>query len=182
MKSMLLHTCCAICLSEALWQIKDSYDISLFFYNPNLVDEEEYFKRLFALKQYVDILENEHNITFKSFIIMPYDKEEHNTAIAEHKNLGEKSQKCFCCYKLRLKKTFDYAKDLSLETFATTLQISRHKNTAWLSEIGEKLSVQPKRGKSPKFIPLDPKKNKQTYSNIIKDNNLYRQSFCGCIR
>ena len=54
--------------------------------------------------------------------------------------LGEKSPRCYSCYELRLKDTYEYAKANGYDLYTTTLSISPYKNSDWINEIGNRYS------------------------------------------
>ncbi len=173
-KTLLLHTCCAPCASHCLEKTAFAFKTSAYFYNPNITSEEEFLKRLFELNKFVatvygsgvEVIKTNHN------------SQEFYSAVKGLENLPERSNRCYICYKLRLKQTAKYAKENGFDYFATTLTLSPHKNAEWLNEIG--FELQEKYGV--KYLPSDFKKQ-NGYLNSIKlseKHNLYRQDFCGC--
>ena len=170
MKTLLLHSCCAPCSSSVLEQLKNEFDITVLYYNPNIYPETEYLKRL---NEQIDYL-NKINI---KYIIANYDPNEYNDAIKGKEHLPEKSSRCFQCYKFRLEKTAEIAKSKNFDYFTTTLSVSPHKNATFINEIGTSLSSE-----KCKFLSSDFKK-KNGYLRSIqlsKENNFYRQTYCGC--
>ncbi len=108
----------------------------------------------------------------------PYEPSSYFKAVEGYENLGEKSYRCFLCYKLRLINCFNYAKENNFEFFTTTLSISPHKNSDMINEIGFSLESD-----EVKFLYSNFKKD-MGYLNSIKlskEYNLYRQEYCGCI-
>lgn len=171
--SLLLHACCAPCSSYCIEYLHEHFDITLFFYNPNIFPAEEYTYRVSELKRLVSemelsipVLEVENDA--ESFYALAKDKE----------NIREGGARCFDCYRLRLEKTALLAKEKGFDYFTTTLSISPLKNSAKLREIG--LELEGKYGV--KNLPSDFKK-KEGYKRSIelsKKHNLYRQNYCGC--
>lgn len=175
-QKMLLHICCAPCSSYVLELLENEYDITIFFYNPNITPESEYVKRLDELKNFVakapfaggvEILEDEYNPDL--FFQTAKGMEEE----------PEKGKRCYKCYEMRMRRTAEYAKKYGYDLFTTTLSISPHKNAAWLNEIGERLAGE----FSINYLYSDFKK-KNGYARSIqlsKEYNLYRQDYCGCV-
>lgn len=175
-KKMLLHVCCAPCSSHVLSVLYDLYDITAFFYNPNITSEEEYDKRIAELKRFTAEAE------FAKQVVVCEGTYEPDKFYAIAKGLEkepERGQRCYKCYELRLSETARYAKEHGFDLFTTTLSISPHKNAAWLNEIGERLSQE----YSIAYLYSDFKK-KNGYAHSIelsRTYHLYRQDYCGCI-
>lgn len=171
--SLLLHACCAPCSSYCIEYLHKYFDITLFFYNPNIFPAEEYAHRVNELKRLVTemglsipVLEAENDT--ESFYALAKGRE----------NIREGGARCFDCYRLRLKKTAQLAKEKGFDYFTTTLSISPLKNSKKLREIGLELEGE----YGVKNLPSDFKK-KEGYKRSIelsKKYNLYRQNYCGC--
>lgn len=171
--SLLLHACCAPCSSYCIEYLNEHFNITLFFYNPNIYPAEEYDHRVNELKRLVKemgpdipVLEAENDT--ESFYALARGRE----------TVREGGARCFDCYRLRLEKTAALAKELNFDYFTTTLSISPLKNAAKLREIG--LGLEEKYGV--KNLPSDFKK-KEGYKRSIelsRKYNLYRQNYCGC--
>ncbi len=174
---LLLHACCAPCLSYVLEYLTDYFDITVFFYNPNITDSAEYKKRADELLRLIDEMPRHNNV---DAIICEQQSEDFYSAAMGLEQLPEGGARCFGCYGLRLEKTARYMKEstVSYDFFATTLTVSPHKNAAKLNEIGEELE---KMYGTP-YLPSDFKK-REGYKRSIELSQkyrLYRQDFCGC--
>ena len=173
---LLLHACCAPCSSACIERLSDSFKIDIYYYNPNIDNIEEYNKRLneiirftkeFKTKYPIDVIDGGYDS--ESFFKMSKGLEEE----------PERGKRCYECYKLRLKKTSEYASNNNYDFFATTLTLSPYKNSNWINEIGEKLNQEVKST----YLYSDFKK-KNGYKRSIElshEYNLYRQDYCGCI-
>ena len=174
--SLLLQACCAPCSSYVLEYLNEYFDITLLFYNPNISPESEYSFRAQELVR----LCNELPLTFKpKTVVCDYDNTPFFKMAKGLENLPEGGERCFLCYRLRLEKAAEYAKEQDFDYFCTTLSISPHKNAASLNEIGSELSEK----YGVKYLYSDFKK-KNGYKRSIelsKQYNLYRQNYCGCI-
>ena len=138
-KKLLLHCCCAPCSSHCLEVLANYFDITAYFYNPNITSDEEYEKRWNELKRFVHEVYQENGVE-------PYLEEHESERFLEMaKGMEEEPERgirCYACYKLRLDKSAAFAKKHGFDYFTTTLSISPHKNADWLNEIGEELGEQ----------------------------------------
>lgn len=172
---LLLHSCCGPCSSYVITYLKDYFDITILYYNPNIEPEEEYIKR----KNEQLKLIQELNIPTLTLYDTFYENEIYRSYIKGYESELEGGSRCHLCYELRLKKTASIAKDNDFEYFGTTLTVSPYKNAVVLNQIGEKLS----REYNIKWLYSDFKK-KEGYKKSIelsKEYNLYRQDYCGCL-
>ncbi|MEG2322252.1 MAG: epoxyqueuosine reductase QueH [Bacilli bacterium] len=168
-KTLLLHSCCAPCSSYVITYLKQYFDITILYYNPNIEPIEEYNKRK---EEQIKLC----NILKVKFLDCDYDNIIfHNCVEGLEKEL-EGGARCFKCYWLRLNKTAMLANN-KYDYFATTLTVSPLKNSKVLNEIGLSLKT------SAKYLVSDFKKKEGYKKSIIlaKEYNLYRQNFCGCI-
>lgn len=173
MPSLLLHACCAPCSSYCIEYLHKYFDITLFFYNPNIFPAEEYAHRVNELKRLV----TEMGLSI-SVLEAENDTESFYTLAKGRENIREGGARCFDCYRLRLKKTAQLAREKGFDYFTTTLSISPLKNSKKLREIGLELEGE----YGVKNLPSDFKK-KEGYKRSIelsKKYNLYRQNYCGC--
>ena len=174
--TLLLHACCAPCSSYVLEYLDGIFDITLFFFNPNISPEEEYNFRAAELKR----LTKELPLKNKVKIIVPDYIPDEFEAIAKGKeDLPERSARCTDCYRLRISKTFEEAVKQGFDYFSTTLSISPHKDADRLNKIGMELSE----NSSVQWLFSDFKK-RNGYKRSIELSQiygLYRQNYCGCI-
>lgn len=173
--TLLLHSCCAPCSSYVLEYLSQYFSITIFYYNPNIAEEEEYRKRVEEQKRLIRELPVDNTI---SFVEGEYDSSVFDKAIVGKELLGERSARCYACYQFRLEETCRLAKKMGFDFFTTTLSISPYKNANWLNEIGEQLQQQYEM----QYLYADFKK-KNGYKRSIElseQYHLYRQDFCGC--
>ncbi|MCY6370063.1 epoxyqueuosine reductase QueH [Clostridium ganghwense] len=174
--SLLLHSCCAPCSSYVLEYLSQFFDITIFYYNPNIHPESEYRKRVEEQKEFIESFPSKRNINFIEGKYLPQKFFDIAKGLEEEKEGGIR---CFKCYELRLREAAKKAKELNFDYFTTVLSISPHKNAEKLNEIGEKLTQE----FDVKFLNSDFKK-KNGYKRSIelsKEYNLYRQDYCGCV-
>ena len=173
---LLLHACCGPCSSYVLSYLTNYFDITILYYNPNIYPEEEYIRRKDEAKRLIGEMPFKYPV---KFIETDYIPDEFYLAVKGKEQLGERSLRCFECYKLRLDKTAKYAKDFGYDYFTTTLSISPYKNASWINEIGEELQNK----YNIKYLYGDFKKNDGYKKSLeySKEYNLYRQDYCGCV-
>lgn len=174
--TLLLQVCCAPCSSYVLEYLSSHFQITILYYNPNIMNEEEYQKRLHEVERLIHTMLLANPVT-----ILPCEHEVSEfLKIAKGKeDLKEGGERCYNCYKLRLERTARLAKEHHFDYFGTTLSISPYKNATWLNEIGESLA---KEYRVP-YLYADFKK-KNGYKRSIELSHvygLYRQDYCGCI-
>ena len=170
---LLLQACCAPCSSACLEKLEKYFDISVYFYK-----ELKRFTREADFALDVKVIEGD------------YEPELFYEMAKGRENLPERGERCYDCYKLRLRKTAEYARDHGYDYFSTTLSISPYKNAEWLNEIGMELEREMRETsgraedvKSPIFLFSDFKK-KNGYKRSIElseEYGLYRQDYCGCV-
>lgn len=173
---LLLQCCCAPCSSAVLEVLVPHFDVTVYFYNPNIHPKAEYEKRLAQLPKL--LAGAEYGDTVK-VLEAPYVPGDFFTAAKGLEEEPEGGARCTECFRLRLRQTAKQAKALGFDWFTTTLTVSPHKNAAVLNEIG--LSLGEEYGV--KFLPSDFKK-KEGYKESIrlsKAYDLYRQDYCGCV-
>ncbi len=173
--TLLLHACCAPCSSYVLEYLTKFFKITIFYYNPNIYPEKEYNRRLNELKTFLKKQSYDTNITL---IEEKYNKDDYDKAILGLETLGEKSKRCYACYKFRLEKAVIYAKEHNFDYFTTTLSISPYKVSDWINEIGSEFEKK----YMVNYLYADFKK-KNGYKRSLELSskfNLYRQDYCGC--
>lgn len=175
-KRLLLHCCCAPCSSYVLEYLHPYFEITIFFYNPNITGEEEYRKRKEELLRYL------REVSFGDEIHIQdadYEPQCFLEIAKGHEEDPERGIRCERCFRLRLEKTAGQAREDAYDYFCTTLSISPHKNAELLMQLGEELGN--RYGVS--YLPSDFKK-KNGYKRSIelsKEYQLYRQDYCGCV-
>ena len=172
--SLLLHSCCGPCSSYVMEYLAQYFDITIFYYNPNISPAAEFQFR--AEEQQRLIREMDLGV---SFLLGKYEPERFFSLAKGHEAEPEGGERCFKCYRLRLEEAARAAKAGGFSYFTTTLSISPLKNAAKINEIGEELAeiyhVQ--------HLPSDFKK-KNGYKRSIElshEYDLYRQNYCGCV-
>lgn len=185
-RPLLLHSCCGPCSTAVVERLAGDYEITLFFYNPNITDQEEYEKRrdaqLLFLRKYNEGKEEGQRVRFLEGAYEPRRFLEVSKGLEQEPEGGKR---CAACFRLRLSVSAETARGLGSECFGTTLSVSPHKDHALLCQIGEELSRGGKVGRGVRDLTFltDDFKKKDGYRRSIqlsKEYGLYRQSFCGC--
>lgn len=174
--TLLLHACCAPCSSAVLERLSSYFKITIFYFNPNITEEIEYKKRVVELEKLISKLNTVNPI---SFLEGDYQPKVFFDTVRGFEHLGEGSERCFRCYRLRLEETAKKACELGFDYFTTTLSISPYKNSKVLNNIGYELENK----YHVNYLCADFKK-KNGYKRSIELSNiygLYRQDYCGCI-
>lgn len=174
--TLLLHACCAPCSSYVIEYLNELFDITLFFYNPNISPESEYTFRAGELKRLLSEMPLKKTI---SLIVPPYAPAPFENMSKGKEDQPERGARCTGCYTLRLEKTFEEANANGFDYFSTTLSISPHKDAVRLNDIGQALSA----NGNTQWLFSDFKKNNGYKRSIelSKKYGLYRQNYCGCI-
>lgn len=172
---LLLHVCCAPCSSYCLEYLSDYFDITVYYYNPNISPESEYRFRLSEEERYISLRDFKNPVSITDSV---YDPREFLDAVRGLEREPEGGKRCEKCFRLRLEASAKNAKELGMDCFTTTLTISPLKNAALLNEIGfelgEKYGVM--------WLPSDFKKREGYKRSIVlsREYDLYRQNYCGC--
>lgn len=174
--SVLLHSCCAPCSSYVLEYLSQYFQVTVFYYNPNIYPHQEYMHRVREQQWFLEQYPLARKV---DFIEGCYDTESFYEMAKGMEQIPEGGARCFACYELRLKETAAYAKRLGMDYFTTTLSISPRKDANKLNEIGEKLANE----YGVAYLNSDfKKKNGYLRSvQISKSYGMYRQDYCGCI-
>lgn len=173
---LLLHSCCAPCSSYVLEYLSEYFEITVFYYNPNIYPNEEYQRRMEEQIDFISKLRPKHTI---SFMGSNYDPDTFYSLTKGLEKEKEGGKRCYLCYKMRMEEAATIAKNNHFDYFTTTLSISPYKNADWINEIGEELE----KIYHIHYLHADFKK-KNGYKRSIelsKKYNLYRQDYCGCV-
>jgi len=172
---LLLHSCCAPCSSYVISYLSEFFDITIFYYNPNISPKEEYEKRKEEQIRLINEMPTKNKV---SILDCDYDNDLYEKTISGLEKEPEGGRRCYKCFMLRLDKTAKEAKDNNFDYFSTTLSVSPYKNSKVLNEIG--IELQDKY--NIKWLYSDFKKKDGYKKSILlsKEYNLYRQNYCGC--
>lgn len=164
---LLLHCCCAPCSSAVIEKLKEYFDITYLYFNPNIFPENEYVLRR----------EQFEKLGVK-VIDIGYEHNKFLDLVKGMENESEGGRRCNVCIAMRMDKAFEYAKSHNFDIVTTTLSISPHKNAEFINLTGENLEKKYKI----KYLHADFKKENGFLrsTQIAKQVNMYRQNYCGC--
>ena len=171
---LLLHACCAPCSSYVLEYLTNYFDITVFFYNPNISPESEYLHRVSEIKRLISEM-----CPSVKFIEGRYEPKKFYEMAKGLENEPERGTRCVKCYRMRIEESAVIAKQNNFDYFTTTLSISPQKDSHVLNSIGKEISEI----YNVPYLYSDFKK-KGGYKRSIElsaEFHLYRQNFCGCI-
>lgn len=196
-ETLLLHACCAPCSSYVIEYLSNYFDITIFYYNPNIHPQAEYERRLAELKKFLTQFPLAVQNAVK-LVVADYNPEDYFIATnvrseTELQTEAEKGERCRRCYEFRMKKAWNYACQHSFDWFTTTLSISPHKDAEKINTIGKELEgeiiqtndsfVNHLTNPGTKFLPSNFKK-KGGYlrsTQLSSEYGLWRQDYCGCV-
>ena len=175
----MLHACCAPCSSYCLEYLREAFALTVFFYNPNLTEQEEYRRRVEEEKRLIALMNGQEGSSQIEILEGRYEPERFLEAAKGLETCKEGGERCVRCFALRLGETARVAAEGGFDFFTTSLTISPLKNSALLNRIGaqegERYGV--------RFLPSDFKKNNGYLrsTQLSRLYGLYRQNYCGCI-
>jgi predicted adenine nucleotide alpha hydrolase (AANH) superfamily ATPase len=171
-RAILVHACCASCSSYVLAHLAETYDVTAYFYNPNIHPEEEYQLRVREMRRVCEELSIP--LIEGSYRSLRWWKE-----IDPFRHLPEKSARCWTCYRFRLEGTAKKAAELGIKLFTTTLSVSPHKQYDRIAAIGSALAA----GYGLEFLAEDFKKMDGFKKSVERSKELHitRQDYCGCL-
>lgn len=170
--TLLLHACCGPCSTYVLEYLSNHFDITLFYYNPNIFPHEEYLHRLDTQRE---LLEKTGWAKLKEGA---YDHRAFLDAVKGYENEPEGGARCEYCFIQRMEEAARVAAEGGFDYFATTLSVSPHKDAALLGRIGEEMEAR----YGVKHLPSDFKKKEGYKRSVVlsREFELYRQDYCGC--
>ncbi|MGE4554523.1 MAG: epoxyqueuosine reductase QueH [Candidatus Paceibacterota bacterium] len=177
-KPLILHCCCAICALPFIefFNKKTNFQLILYFDNPNIYPQKEYFKRLENLEKVADI----YHLDLKKGV---YDHQKWLNYLKKNlpqppKNYPENNLRCEKCFQYRILKTVNFCLKNNYLNWTTTLSVSRFKNTLFINSFAQKISLE----KNLKYLKLDldPFISYKEAKKLSETYHLYRQKYCGC--
>lgn len=182
---LLLHACCAPCSSSVLELLRTYFDITIYYYNPNIHPEEEYTRRLEELKTFIGKLDASVALVETAYDVSEYFEAVKTEKEPELQTEPERGERCRRCYEFRMKKGYDYACRNGFDYFTTTLSISPHKDAEKINTIGIELERQAKTEMPDActylFADFKKKNGYLRSLELSKEYGLYRQDYCGCV-
>ncbi len=169
---MLLHLCCAPCSPYVVETLRRDYDLTLYFYNPNIHPESEHDMRLDEVRDWANRID-------LPLLEEPYDADNWFAKTEGLEDEPERGARCDVCFEMRLSGCAEKASEMGVRAYGTVLTVSPHKSAAVINRIGSDIG-----GKSGvEFICADWKK-KDGYkitTRMAREQGFYRQDYCGCV-
>ena len=165
---LLMHTCCAPCSVYCIDALKEEgIEPTIYWYNPNIHPYMEYKARRDTLKEYAE------SLNLDAIFDEDYGLDEFCKNV-----VCDISNRCTnYCYPVRLRKTFEYAKEHGYDSVTTTLLYSIYQNHDFIKEYMEKLSQE----YGIKFLYRDFRIGFREGQAKARELGLYMQKYCGCI-
>ena len=186
--TLLLHACCGPCSSYVIEYLAEIFDITIYYYNPNIHPKEEYFRRLEELKKFLErfpnAIKNKVKLVVDEYNPEDYFEQTNVRSKDELQDEPEKGERCRRCYKFRMKRAYEYACKNGFDWFTTTLSISPHKDSEKINTIGRELEeMEFQRIYRTKYLPSDFKKKGGFLrsTQLSEEYGLWRQDYCGCV-
>ena len=173
---LLLHSCCGPCSTYCIQVLSEYFDVTVFYYNPNIYPPEEYRLRADEQNRFISEFPTRNPVEFVEGV---YDTDRFYAMAKGLEKVEEGGETCFKCYELRLRESAEYAKNNGFDFFTTTLSISPLKNADKLNEIGQKLSEE--YGVSYLFSDFKKKEGYKISTQLSAEYGMYRQNYCGCV-
>lgn len=174
--TLFLHSCCAPCSSYVLEYLSQYFRITVFYYNPNIYPDEEYYKRVKEQQEFIRRFPVKYPI---DFVEGEFEKERFHETVRGYEQIPEGGERCFRCYELRLNEAAKRAKELGMDYFTTTLSISPLKSAEKLNEIGRRLSEE--YGVEYLYSDFKKKNGYKRSVELSREYGMYRQDYCGCV-
>ena len=191
---LMLHACCACCASYVLEYLSEHFEIYLLFYNPNITSVSEYDYRYSELKRLVSEMGLSQKVTI---VESDYSPDEFMSSVKGLENEPERGGRCLKCFKLRLLRTAQYARQRGIKVITTTLASSRWKSLDQINEAGQWACTMPLGAVDVsrlgvKTVPPDDRQViwwnqnwrkgglQERRNQILKEYDFYNQRYCGC--
>ncbi len=174
--TLFLHSCCAPCSSYVLEYLSRYFQITVFYYNPNISPREEYEERTAEVERFIKEFSAETPVRF---VEGEYCPEKFYAAVSGHEQDREGGARCEICFRMRLEEAARLAAEGGYDWYTTTLTISPLKNADLLNALGNEMG----RKYGVRFLSSDFKK-KNGYRRSVelsRQYGLYRQNYCGCV-
>ncbi len=173
--TLLLHSCCAPCSSSVITTLASSFRITVFYYNPNIDEKDEYIRRAHEQERLIAAMPTTNPVQFLEGEYLPEDFLGTATQFAKEKEGGAR---CTFCYTLRLEKTALTAKEKGFAYFCSTLTVSPMKDALRINSIGQSLAT--KHGVVWLVSDFKKKDGFKKSVELSREYGLYRQDYCGC--
>ena len=172
---LLLHSCCGPCSAPVLEYLTQYFDVTLFWYNPNIWPQEEFDLRLEEQRKLIRAMGLEERVRL---VCMPRNSERWYRATEGLEHEPEGGKRCTECFRLRLREAAAYGTEEGFDCFCSTLTLSRHKDPLRINALGERFAEE----FGIPWLPSEFKKRGRELRSkqLCEQYGIYRQDYCGC--
>jgi len=174
-EKLALHSCCGPCSSACIVRLASHFEITVFYYNPNIDTLDEYTHRAGEQRRLIAEMPTPNPVQFVDACYTPAEFEAVANPFGAEQEGGSR---CTACYALRLERTAIFAREREIPWMCSTLSVSPMKDAVRINEIGNRVAE--KHGI--KWLWSDFKKQNGYQQSIAlsREYGLYRQDYCGC--
>ncbi len=170
MPRILLHVCCGPCSLMPIVRLREEgWEVTAFFYNPNIHPQDEWMRRLEAMRQAADALNvplmEEGEAVVPAFWVKALD------------GTLEEGERCRLCYRPRMERTAERATALGFEAFTSSLLYSVYQHHETIRAEAERAAEHC----GAAFLYRDFRPWWRDGIALCRELGLYRQKWCGCI-
>ena len=172
---LLLHSCCGPCSAPVLEYLTQYFDVTLFWYNPNIWPQEEFDLRLEEQQKLIRAMGLEKQVRV---VCRPRNSEAWYRATEGLEHEPEGGTRCTECFRLRLREAAAYAAENGFDCYCSTLTLSRHKDPLRINALGEQFEEE----FGIPWLPSEFKKRGRELRSkqLCEQFGIYRQDYCGC--
>lgn len=169
---LLLHVCCGPCATAVLERLRERFDVTCYWHNPNVEPEEEHARRLAVARRVAQL-------TGVSLEEGDYDNHAWKSVVAGLEHEPEGGRRCTVCFQSRLQRAASFARDHGFSHLACTLTVSPHKSALLINALGVEIASEHQL----EFVAEDFKAGNgfKRSVELSKEMQLYRQKYCGCL-
>ena len=172
---LLLHSCCGPCSSSVLEYLTQFFEVTVFWYNPNIYPQEEFDRRLSAQRELLEKMGLSGRVLL---VTVPRESAPWYSVTAGLEQEPEGGARCNECFRLRLREAAEYAAREGYDWYCSTLTLSRHKDPVRINSLGEQFA----REYGIRWLPSEFKKRGRELRSqqLCAEYGIYRQDYCGC--
>lgn len=172
---LLLHSCCGPCSSSVLEYLTQFFEVTVFWYNPNIYPQEEFDRRLSAQRELLEKMGLSGRVLL---VTVPRESAPWYSVTAGLEQEPEGGARCTECFRLRLREAAEFAAREGYDWYCSTLTLSRHKDPVRINALGEQFAGE----YGIHWLPSEFKKRGRELRSqqLCAEYGIYRQDYCGC--
>jgi len=165
--SVLLHVCCGPCVVMPLEDLRErGFDVVGYFFNPNIHPYMEWKNRRDSAQDYAQ------RVGFELEVVPEYGLRRFLRSV-----VGREDDRCGFCYRWRLERTAQRARERGDEAFSSTLLVSPYQDREQLVAVGREAAA----AQGLEFLEEDWRDCFREGLRRARELGLYMQKYCGCI-